>query len=246
MALSFLSLNIEADRHLDVIAAYIAKVQPDVIQFQEIYRIHAEAWATQFGYSCTFVPHVDFTVAEHIFKPLGEWGIATLTKKVPRSVWHGYYSAEPHTIPHEFMKVMKHPRALLMTELEADGTIYTFGNTHFTWAMPDQADQVQAADFARLQAYLHTYPSFVLSGDFNAPRGSLVWNELSREYITWVPESVESTLDPVLFRKPGLKLVVDHLFSTPDYVCDEVQVLTGLSDHCAITATVSKQAPNTV
>jgi endonuclease/exonuclease/phosphatase family metal-dependent hydrolase len=246
MPLSFFSLNIEADRHLAEIASYLAEVRPDVVHFQEIYRVHAETWAAQFGYTCSFVPHVDFTIAEHIFKPLGEWGIATLTKQKPVRVWHHYYSEEPHTIPHEFMRMMKHPRAILMVQVEQSETPYIFGNTHFTWALPDQADKVQAADFARLQSFLHTLPSFVLSGDFNAPRGSLVWNELTHEYITWVPESVESTLDPTFFRKPGLKLVVDHLFSTSDYVCDDVQVLTGLSDHCGLAATISRQAQNAV
>lgn len=241
MSLTFFSLNLEADRHLTEVSEYLKKYHPDVVHFQEIYRVHAEEWGRQFGYHVSFVPHVDFNVYEHIFKPLGEWGIATLTKIKPTEIKVAYYSKSPVVIPHEFMKTKKHPRSLLVTKLVDDkGVDYVFANTHFTWAMPDKADVEQAADFARLNVILEPYPSLVMSGDFNAPRESMVYRELATKYRSWVPEDVDTTLDPTYFRKPGLKLVVDHLFSTSDYKVVDVEVITGLSDHCGIRASISK------
>lgn len=241
MSLSFLSLNIEADLHLDNITHYLKDNLPDVVFLQEVYKIHAISWAEQFGYHVSFVPHVDFNIAEHIFKPLGEWGIATLTKLRPVRVTVDYYSEPPVTIPHEFMKDLKHPRSLLTTTLSTkNGEIYTFANTHFTWALPHDADIAQWPDYLRLQKILDKLPSFVLAGDLNADRTSLVYKELSSRYLDHLPRDLKTTLDPVLFRKPELKLVVDHLFSTPDYKMSNVQVLTGLSDHCGIKALIAK------
>lgn len=242
MSLTFLSLNIEADLHLDSITDYLSNNKPDVVCLQEVYLVHARAWAKQFGYYLEFATNVNFTISEHIFKPLGEWGIATLTKIKPASSWMAYYTKPPLVIPHEFMKVLKHPRSLLVTTVIVDKSEYVFANTHFTWAMPKDADVAQADDFARFKDLLTRTPSLVLSGDFNASRESLVYKDLSASYISHVPQSVESTLDPELFRKKDLKLklVVDHLFSTPDYAISNVQVLSGLSDHCGISATISK------
>jgi endonuclease/exonuclease/phosphatase family metal-dependent hydrolase len=132
MSVSFFSLNIEADRHLDKFSSYLKEKMPDIVFLQEVYKIHAEKLALQFGYHLSFAPHVDFNISEHIFKPLGEWGIATLTKINPSKVKLYYYSEHPVVIPHEFMKTLKHPRALLVTELVIEGKQYCFANTHFT------------------------------------------------------------------------------------------------------------------
>lgn len=239
MPLSLFSLNIEADLHLKNITEYLKINQPDVVFLQEVYKIHAEEWGRQFGYHVSFAPHVDFNTYEHIFKPLGEWGIATLSKVKPTKVQIDYYSEKPVVIPHEFMKVLKHPRSLLVTELVDSGAKYVFANTHFTWAMPDVADVAQYPDYLRFQKLLDQLPSFILAGDLNASRDSLVYRELARRYHDQLPKNLESTLDPIHFRKPELKLVVDHLFTTADYVCEEVAIVTGLSDHCGIKANIS-------
>lgn len=242
MTLSFFSINIEADLHLENITQYLKSNLPDVVFLQEVYKIHAEEWGRQFGYHVSFVPHVDFNIYEHIFKPLGEWGIATLTKTKPINVQIDYYSEKPVVIPHEFMKVLKHPRALLVTELvERSGMKYVFANTHFTWALTTDADIAQYPDYMRLQRLLDQLPSFVLAGDLNANRGSLVYNQLASRYQDQLPLNIESTLDPILFRKPELKLVVDHLFTTADYTCEEVSVVTGQSDHCGLKANINKR-----
>ena len=185
--------------------------------------------------------HANHQVTEHIFKPLGEWGIATLTRQKPTDINVSYYSPSPVKIPIDYYTDREgHPRALIIVKFMHNEKQYTFGNTHFTWAMPDKADLAQAPDFARFQEILLRYPSIVFSGDFNAPRETMVYRTLSNNYISWIPEAVDTTLDPTYFRKPELKLVVDHLFSTPDYHVNNVQVLTGLSDHCGISAVITK------
>ena len=240
MTLTLFSLNIEADRHLDKVVSYLAANMPDVVFLQEVYKIHAEEIAAQFEYQLSFAPHVDFNISEHIFKPLGEWGIATLTKVKPVNVQLDYYSEHPVVIPHEFMKTLKHPRALLVSEIVIEGKRYFFANTHFTWALTTDVDVAQYLDYLRLQKLLDKMPSFVLAGDLNTNRGSRVYQELASRYIDQLPSDLKSTLDPILFRKPELELVVDHLFSTPEYHMENVQVISGLSDHCGISCQITR------
>lgn len=244
MSLSFLSLNIEADLHISAIEKYLSSQKPDIVALQEVYKVHAESFAKKFGYECVFAPHVNFNVQEGIFKLPGEWGICILSKPKILQSKISYYGEKGTEIPTHFLDTLKHPRALLSIEVEEGGKQYTFATTHFTWAMPDDADRAQAKDLSQFLPLLTGLNSFVLSGDFNAPRRTQLYQKLSTEYISWIPLSVDSTLDPILFRRPGLNLVVDHLFSTPDYQITNVEVLTGLSDHCALYAVVDKLSDN--
>jgi hypothetical protein len=50
-----------------------------------------------------------------------------------------------------------------------------------------------------------------------------------------------TTIDQYLHRKPGIQLVVDGLFSTPEYEVAHVKVKSGISDHMAVIATVSRK-----
>ena len=49
-----------------------------------------------------------------------------------------------------------------------------------------------------------------------------------------IPIEVQSTLDKSFHRVPNLHLVVDGLFTTAAYEAHHVEVISGLSDHCAI------------
>ena len=240
MSLTFLSLNIEADRHLDLVRAYLEKNEPDVVCLQEIFRIHAEQFAKKLGYHMVFAPHVIFSQAGGEFPPLGEWGIAIMTKLRVQKTDTTYYGAEGDMIPDRLNAATPHPRALLTAEIEHDGKMFLFATTHFTWAMPRAADQMQHADMLALQAVLDKLPDFVLAGDFNAPRNTELFRRFSELYRSHVPLDVETTIDQLLHRAAPLELVVDHLFSKGDYIVTDVNVVCGLSDHCAITANIDK------
>ena len=80
----------------------------------------------------------------------------------------------------------------------------------------------------------------VLTGDFNAPRGGTIFDLLARTWQDCIPQDVTTSIDPVLHRAGALTLMVDGLFTTPHYHATEVQLHTGLSDHQAITASISR------
>jgi endonuclease/exonuclease/phosphatase family metal-dependent hydrolase len=83
--------------------------------------------------------------------------------------------------------------------------------------------------------------SLVLCGDFNAPRGKEIFSRLAAHWTDHVPLAHTTSLDPVLHRAGALQLMVDGIFSTPDYDVSGVRLHQGVSDHCAITARIGKR-----
>jgi endonuclease/exonuclease/phosphatase family metal-dependent hydrolase len=141
-------------------------------------------------------------------------------------------------------------RALSLIEVEKDDVRFKIATTHFTWTSSGQTSDAQRRDLVSLIALLDVQKEFVLSGDFNAPRGGEVFEALARKYKDNIPAKYEWSLDEHLHRisretlaanaktagVPGL--MVDGLFSTPEYVTSNVILHSGVSDHCAITATI--------
>lgn len=79
----------------------------------------------------------------------------------------------------------------------------------------------------------------VIAGDFNIPRGNEMYQKLQTHFRDNIPTEVESTVDPILHYankdiSGTLKLVVDYIWSTPKYKVENVRVVSGVSDHCAL------------
>jgi hypothetical protein len=55
-----------------------------------------------------------------------------------------------------------------------------------------------------------------------------------------IPPEVTTTLDQEIHGVKGLQFVVDGMFSQPPYVVNNVRVVTGVSDHCALVGEVSR------
>ena len=91
----------------------------------------------------------------------------------------------------------------------------------------------------RLLACLEPEEEFTLCGDFNAPRGGEIFTALAMRYQDNIPLEYASSIDGNLHRKGPLPYMVDGLFTTPSYIASDVSLQSGVSDHCAILATVS-------
>ena len=71
--------------------------------------------------------------------------------------------------------------------------------------------------------------------DTNAPRGTFIFDDLAKNYKDNIPESLSSTLDPILHRAKGIEYVVDCVFSTKNYEVSDVKIHEGVSDHKGIS-----------
>jgi endonuclease/exonuclease/phosphatase family metal-dependent hydrolase len=237
MSIKLLTLNIESDRHLDRVEAVIAEHLPDVVCLQEVLEPDCARLASAGGYD------VKFTVSAHRPDWRGahrHWGVAVMCRVPVRSRSEHYYS-EDLRIP-----VVREPndvcRVVVVTELEYQGRPYRIANTHFTWSPDGHIIELQRDDFARLKRALSAYPDYVLCGDFNAPRGREMFGMFVDELglTDHLPASVTSTLDPQFHRVSTLQLVVDTIFSTPQYRVTQTRVLEGISDHKGILARIER------
>lgn len=237
MSIQLLTLNIEGDRHLDRVAAAIARHLPDVVCLQEVIEANCARLAAAGGYD------VKFFLSLHLPNRSGaqrNWGVAVMSRRPLRSQSEHYYSDDRH------IRVAREPndprRILVMTELEHEGRTYRIATTHFTWSADGHIEEQQIADFARLRPVLAAYPDYVLCGDFNAPRGREMFDKFVDELgvVDHLPASVTTTLDPNLHRAGALQLVVDTIFSTPQYRVTDVRVLDGISDHKGILARIER------
>lgn len=129
--------------------------------------------------------------------------------------------------------------------IEANNQEYVFVSTHFTWSMADCPNDAQRASFIALKTLLEKLGPHVLAGDLNAPRGQGMWEEFVSLYgKDNMPKEITTTIDQELHRKKGLQLVVDGIFAQAPYTVSDVRVISGVSDHQAIVATVSQQESN--
>jgi endonuclease/exonuclease/phosphatase family metal-dependent hydrolase len=238
MGIKLLTLNIENDRHLDRVEAAIAEHLPDVVCLQEVLEANCARLASTGGYD------VKFSLGGRQLKPTGHernWGVAVLSRiPVIRHI-ESVYAAD-HRI-----RVLREPddtrRVVLVTELEHQGQPYRIATTHFTWTPDGHINELQKADFARLEPVLAGYPDYVLCGDFNAPRGREMFAKFVDELglVDHLPAAVTSTIDGRFHRAGPLELVVDTIFSTPEYRATDIRVLDGISDHKGILAVVDRR-----
>lgn len=240
--ITLFTLNIEGDRHLERLQKFITEYSPTILTLQEIFQRDAEMIAKKYGYNCHYLA---LTLAKTKTEPIQEhpWGLAILTKLTVKNIQNFCYVGE--NLPVQSFAFDKHPnddclrRGFINLELASSaGRSIRIMTTKFTWTPDSKASEEQRQDLVAFHDYLRQYTSFILAGDFNAPRGGEIYTKIKDNYIDWLPANIKSTLDPELHKVGNLELAVDSIFSTSDYQLESVEVKIGLSDHCGILATI--------
>ena len=235
--IKLISLNIEGHKHLDRVIPFFKKQKADVICLQEVFKNDLPFIEKSLQMKTVFIPlwrvrqTTDYQPGNDLF------GLAILSSLDLNQSQHQYYSHQPSLVP-KYTGSGTYNHVLLWVTVHKNKIPFTIANTHFTWAMPKQADQIQKKDLKKLLAILKTIPQFVLCGDFNAPRGQKTFGTLASLYQDNIPSRITTTIDPQLHKAGPLPLVVDGLFSTPHYLVKNVKVQCDLSDHCAIVSNI--------
>lgn len=244
--LKFLNINIEQDKHLPLVVKLIKEREPDVVCLEEVFLDDLQYFErtlnmrSLFGQMCRYAgrdgkdPH-----------PKKE-GVAILSRVgfLDSSAYHYGGSGLPDNIylhPDQSIST----RVFLGATVEVAGIPYTIGVTHFRWTPHGEADDGQRAEVKELLKVLSRAEEkeIIFSGDFNAPRGGEIFSLLAGEYKDNLPPHIKTTLDPLFHRAPKEEQAdkaVDTIFSTPQYDVRNVEVISGVSDHCALFAEVSK------
>ncbi len=240
--LKLLSVNIKWDLFTDRILDLIAKEQPDVLCLQEVLDRDLPAIERAFGATMHFVPMVRIPGHNLRVKESALMGIAIGSKYPLTHICVTPY-AQYHdgTALSEDEEVTPYNRLLLSGVITAGGEDYRIATTHFTWTPHGFPDARQERDLAKLLPLLADLGDFVLCGDLNAPRGMATFAALAERYRDNIPPEYTTSIDPDLHRLKGSKqLMIDGLFSTPEYRSSDVALLFGVSDHAAIRAQIDR------
>ena len=243
----FVSLNIERDRHLDVVIPFLKEENADVICLQEVFERDIPRFEKELGMRGYFA--IMFRMPYPAINPteiLPE-GVAIFTKLPVVKILPQYYKNSSENLPvykkfvpgEDDMMVA----VLLSVSVDVSGKEYTIGTTHFTWTPHGEADDRQRRDVKKLLEKAETFKDgIVFSGDFNAPRGKEIFDEIAKKYKDNIPAEYETSLDQTLHRAPEevKYLMVDGLFSTLEYSATNVSLHFGVSDHAAIVADISR------
>jgi len=234
-ALKLITLNIEKDKHYDRVLPFLAEQKPDVICLQEVFKDDLLVFEKALGMKSAFAP-MKLLQTDQGSK---EFGIATLSK-YPIEAKFEYYVGTQGSLPEALPGTPTQTNHVaLIAEIAPGDQTYRIINTHFTWTPDGQADGRQRAHLENLFGVLEKVDSFVLVGDFNAPRGREIFNKIAARYKDNVPASVTTTLDKIYHRAGDLQLVVDGIFSTAEYRVEAVKLYNGLSDHMALSCRLS-------
>ena len=241
--IKIISLNIEFNKHHSRIFPFFFNENPDVILMQEVLEEDLPLFKKNLQMDFIFTPLAKLKLSGSI-KPLG---IAIFSKyKIIKSEIV-YYRGEENAIPViDQSEPEKMIRAILVTSLEKDSEEFCFINTHFTWADGGVPTQVQEDDLEKMLKLLENYENFILAGDFNAPRGMAIFDKLASIYKDNIPQNIKTTIDKNIHRAGDLGIVVDGLFTTNGYLAENVRVVDGMSDHCAVVANIKRVDKNTV
>ncbi len=232
------TLNLEGTKHLPDQLTWIEREKPDVLCVQECFRVSLPEFAKLGYFAQQFVPLLHIS-QENPFRAqtLGDWGIAVLSRWPIRLIEVKAYRGQLGQLS-ELVEPNSPLRAVLVVEVENEEQIFRVAVVHHTRTPDGDITPEQRRDTLALLKILEPYPSLILCGDFNAARGKEAWSMLEAKYRDNVPPEVKSTIDGTLHYAGDLQLVVDGIFSTPDYRVENVRVHTGVSDHCGLTAEI--------
>jgi endonuclease/exonuclease/phosphatase family metal-dependent hydrolase len=243
-SIKLVSVNIELEKHLDRVRAFLKKEKPDVICLQEVYELDLAEFAKEFAMKSAFGQMSLIGRGEYTKPPFAPYGVGILSALPMQEVRRAYYTgSEQEAKTREFQgNSQSDPHLLLIASVKKEDKSFTIGTTHFTWSADGESDDAQKKDIQRLLAVAKEFPEIILAGDFNAPRGRQTFDTISKQYTDNIPERYTTSIDSNLHRDGekirGKQLMVDGLFSTKGYECCNVRLQSGVSDHMAIVAEV--------
>jgi len=242
--LKLVSLNIEAHRHLEErVLPFLEAEKPDFISLQEVFEVDVPLIEQRLGMKGHYVPMANVTETSfHIRHALGNWGVAQFTRLPTPTQSSFHYIGTPDRLPIFFENNEPNAmnRVFVWSQVEHEGQSFTLGTTHFTISKHGEWSQEQQTSLEALLKGLEQFPEIIFSGDFNAPRGGQIFSQLAERYTDNIPPEVTTSIDGQFHKAGQLELMVDGLFTSPEYQASEVKVVGGVSDHKAIVTYLSK------
>ncbi len=264
--LKLISLNIEKHHHLPIVLDFIKKEKPDIICLQEIYIETFESFKKELEMNGVFCHQVMYQTEDGISH---SEGLAILTplsinssQAIPYTTNDENESKEISTknLPEKNQDKnyinKQHHRKLLVAEISNEDQKFNISTTHFTWAFYGHFDkekkefvwdtdentvEEQLKDMRKIFDIFDTFTDIVFCADLNAPRGKKVFDMVANKLKDNIPLEYKTSIDENLHRLGApLPLMVDGVFTTPEYKVTNVILKSGISDHLAVICEISK------
>ena len=239
-SIKLVSINIERSKHLDTVIPFLKTQRPDVVTLQECMERDVKAFEEVLDMQSFYAPLSVFGARNG--EEEGPEGQAIFARKIISKgfeYYAGEYDPIYRTTDDKEADIIRIAKALSHAVVDHGGQSFCVATTHFTWSLQGIATELQLNDLGKLFEKLARFPEILLTGDFNAPRGRKTWDSIAAKYKDNIPSHYTSSIDP-MHRAGELPLVVDGLFTTPEYEARDVELHKGVSDHKAVTATITK------
>ena len=242
-SLTLIQLNIEGSRHLARVLPFFKEEKPDIVCIQELQEKDIPPIKNALGKT---VFHYFIPMLHHVVEGKKEFEGIGIFSQLPFKKRFAHYYTDPQGLENERNDTTTETKrktqayVLVGCDIENEGASFRILTTHFTWTPNGQPDDYQRIDLQAMLALLEPLGDFVLTGDFNAPRGGEIFTRLAERFTDTVPPHYTSSIDGTLHRAGPLPYMVDGIFSTPTYSVSNVEMRCGVSDHCALVARIAK------
>ena len=142
-------------------------------------------------------------------------------------------------------------RVAICAAVIKDGVRFDIATTHGMWVRGGVTNDAQRLCMTNLRGDLgyegYRRAGLVLAADMNFGRGSEIYTLFTEKFRDCMPPEIDNTLDPEHpFVRKGGKVVTDYIMTHPaaytdPYSISEVALHSGVSDHCALSCTVTKE-----
>jgi endonuclease/exonuclease/phosphatase family metal-dependent hydrolase len=234
MKFKIINLNIEGDIHVDKVISFFKNEDPDILLMQEVNLLDVKQLSLETGLQyANYIP-----MGINVSGKNSVQGCLILSKYI--FIDSGYYTLyEMKEGDQDFYGQFTKNFHMLYIKLLINEELITFYTTHLPWAPNGDSSKIQNVCVDSIIYLLKDKNKFILTGDFNSPRGRGNFSRLSNSMKDNIPSDVNTTLDLNLHRAAPLYLVVDGLFTSHDIGdFQSVKVMDGVSDHMAIVAEI--------
>jgi len=242
VSLKIVSLNIERSKHFDLVLPFLGREHSEVVCIQELIEHDIPLFEKALQAQCIFAPMTRYPEGNP--RSVMGVGIFSHLSKTHSAIHYyrgGSSSLQDFDMTNAKTKSETAHHLVLFCDFKKEDSVFRIGTTHFPWTPDGQADDIQRGDMEKVLAFLDSSGEFVLAGDFNAPRGGEIFGMLAQKYTDNVPPHYTTSIDGSLHRGGAIPFMVDGIFSTPRYSVSKVELVSGVSDHCAIVAHISKK-----
>lgn len=234
--------NLPSSWRFDRILDFIYHQAPEVVLLQEVYENDLERYSNALGGRMVFSRYCNLSLTNSAEEAEG-WGVAIGSRLRLFDVKEHYYDRTPIS-PESIVlnNGSEHAHSLLLASLRIGSERFNVGTIHATWHNDGKPSDKQLRDFEQLAVLLDGVPDLVLTGDFNSPRGQIIFDSIARMYRDNIPSDIETTNDVTVRPEATWRLVIDGFFTSRHYRAENVRMVQGLSDHKGILGEVQKAA----